>query len=54
MKAKFKTNLEYTFGYSRYETLIAFSNCIFLLISSFFHIISTFGSFEGELIPTNQ
>lgn len=47
MKSKQKGNASYTFGFSRYETIAAFSNCIFLIISSFFLLISTFHNIEA-------
>ncbi|KAL4489234.1 hypothetical protein ABPG72_006298 [Tetrahymena utriculariae] len=41
MKAKKNANMHYTYGYTRYETIAAFSNCIFLILSSLFLVISS-------------
>lgn len=48
MKSKQKGNQLYTFGFSRFETIAAFSNSIFLIISSFFVLISTFHNLESN------
>ncbi|EGR29250.1 cation diffusion facilitator family transporter containing protein, putative [Ichthyophthirius multifiliis] len=42
IKAKHNQNTHYTYGYTRYETISAFSTCIFLIIQSFFNIMSSF------------
>lgn len=41
MKAKKNANMHYTYGYTRYETIAAFSNCVFLILSSLFLVMSS-------------
>lgn len=39
--AKQKSDNNFTFGYSRYETMAAFSNCILMVITSLFNVLSS-------------
>ncbi|KRX09407.1 hypothetical protein PPERSA_04713 [Pseudocohnilembus persalinus] len=48
LQAKHRKDTLYTYGYSRFETLAAFSNCIFLLIHSLFLVIGSF-HFHSEV-----
>ena len=41
LKAKHKKNHKFTFGYTRYETLAAFSNCIFIIITVLFLVMNS-------------
>ena len=48
IKAKKKANSNFTFGYNRYETVAAFTNCIFLVMCSLFVLMSSFHSLHHD------
>ena len=48
MKGKELANKKFTYGYSRYETIAAFSVCVFLLLTAFFNLLTTFHIYGEE------
>lgn len=52
VKAKANANQSFTFGYSRYETIAAFSNCLFLMIASLLLIVDTFHGHDNNVTRT--
>jgi len=54
IKAKKKANSKFTFGYNRYETVAAFTNCIFLILCSLFVLMSSFHSLHHDSMEVHD
>lgn len=52
--AKKSPDMHLTYGYTRYETLAAFSNCLFLNLSALFLLMSTLHYFTQHDEGTNS